>query len=164
MRKLQLLITLILLLASISSIYAYNPIEVNAATSWNLDSLPCRPLTYELDIINNDNAIRNYHLSIAKYPNYVKFSENDFAVKPGNSKRVAVYAVLPCSVSGDIKLVLNIAPAGLNYVAKLEAKKSGADYGIIVGKYKTLVNLSGHMQNIEDCDELLTIKVNLYKN
>ena len=51
----------------------------------------------------------------------------------------------------------------LKYLAKSEAVKLNADYGVITDKFDTSVNLSGHLQNIEDCDSFLNIKVNFYK-
>ncbi len=38
------------------------------------------------------------------------------------------------------------------------------NYAIITDKYETIGNTSGHLQNIEDCDKFLTIKVDFYKN
>src|SRR3989344_851231 len=51
----------------------------------------------------------------------------------------------------------------LKQVAKDEAKELKADYGIIADKYETCGNLSGHLQNMEDCDVFQNIKVNFYK-
>lgn len=51
----------------------------------------------------------------------------------------------------------------LKSIAKSEAKELNADYAVIADKYETIANLSGHLQNIEDCDKFLTIKVNFYK-
>ena len=45
-----------------------------------------------------------------------------------------------------------------------EAKLLRADYATITNTYETYGNLSGHLQNIEDCHELQTIEVNFYKN
>ena len=51
----------------------------------------------------------------------------------------------------------------LKAVAKSEAVELNADYGVITDKFKTCGNTSGYLQNMEDCDEFLTIKVNFYK-
>ncbi|MEK6823929.1 MAG: hypothetical protein AABY06_02735 [Nanoarchaeota archaeon] len=51
----------------------------------------------------------------------------------------------------------------LEYEAKTEAKKLNADYGIITDKYLTYVNSSAYVQTMNECDKLLTIKVNFYK-
>ena len=48
--------------------------------------------------------------------------------------------------------------------AKSEAVSLNADYGVIINKYETMRNNSGHLQNLENCDNLLTIEVNFYKN
>lgn len=99
---------LVLFLLTISSICAYSIIEVKTITPWDIESLPCRELKYELEISNIDKNVNKYHLSVPKYENYVEFSENDFVIEPEKLRRIAVYVKLPCSVSGEINLDLYI--------------------------------------------------------
>lgn len=51
----------------------------------------------------------------------------------------------------------------LNSVIKEIAKKEKADYAVITDRYETIMNNSGYMQNIEDCNKFLTVKVNFYQ-
>ena len=51
----------------------------------------------------------------------------------------------------------------LKNVIKNKAKEMEADYAMITNKYETFINRSGCIQNIEDCDKLLSVEVSFYK-
>ncbi len=118
MRLLKITLMIVLLLLTVSSITAYSPVEIKAVSPWQIESLPCRAVTYEFDIVNNDKITRKYHLSVDKYPKYVEFSDNDFSIVSGKSKRVAMYTVLPCSVSGEVILNLRVQLEALDYAVQ----------------------------------------------
>ncbi len=51
----------------------------------------------------------------------------------------------------------------LNKVIKNEGEIIGADYAVVIDKYNTIFNNSGYLQNMEDCDQLLSLNVKFYK-
>ncbi len=115
--KIALIITLFLL--TFSSITAFSPIGISSVTPWKVESLPCRTLSYTLDLTNNEQALQKYHLSIDDYVKYAAFSANDFEVMPTESRQVTVYVTLPCSVSGEITFNLKVKPLAGKYSAYL---------------------------------------------
>ncbi|MFA5142208.1 MAG: hypothetical protein WC471_04530 [Candidatus Woesearchaeota archaeon] len=110
-----LIFTLILLITSVS---ALDPIGVKAVSSWKLDSLPCRALSYDLELSNNDNVVHTYAISVDKYAQYVKFSSSSLVIEAGMSAPLKVDVTLPCSVSGEVELLVKVKPVGFNYAAQ----------------------------------------------
>ncbi|MBS3112506.1 hypothetical protein J4418_00270 [Candidatus Woesearchaeota archaeon] len=108
MKLLKLTLTLILALALISSVYAYSSDDLQFISPRYVNSLPCREIKFQFQIMNSENIINQYHLSVPKYEKYVDFSENDLVIAPGKSKRVVAYAILPCSLSGEVNLDLYV--------------------------------------------------------
>lgn len=116
--KIALIITLFLL--AFSSIAAFSPIGISSVTPWKVESLPCRTLSYTLELTNNEQTPQKYHFSAENYAKYIVFSVNDIEIIPQESKQVTIYATLPCSVSGDITFNLKIKPLAAKYSAYVQ--------------------------------------------
>jgi len=72
MKILKLTLTLILALALISSVYAYSSDDLQFISPRYVNSLPCREIKFQFQIMNSENIINQYHLSVPKYEKYVE--------------------------------------------------------------------------------------------
>lgn len=101
-------------------------------------------MTNKIKIFNSDKEARGLEGALV----------DSFMIRDGNDPIENIFHYF----SGNFTPIQRLKGAIQN-----QAKELDADYGIITEKYETIGNTSGHLQNIEDCDKFLTIKVNFYK-
>lgn len=68
---------------------------------------PCSPAVFEVNIRNPGNYAEFYSLEVDNLESATSFSENNFILPAGESKRVFVYINADCSVHGDYDITLS---------------------------------------------------------
>jgi len=118
--RLKIALVLLLIVGLFSSfVFAVTPMSVNVVSDFEISSLPCRTLNYEIEVTNNDVLEHQYEISVDKYSDYVNLPA-EFILHSGERKGFFVTARLPCSINGHQEFNVKIKPVDASYGANVK--------------------------------------------
>jgi len=116
--------------------------KINANKCTNFDitpvnglqsACPCSPVQYEISIKNTGSYDEIFNINVSKYPEYAALSESSILLRPNENKNIIVYYNLPCEISGEKDLSVEISAEKSQYLAKVPLKlniKDCYDYSL----------------------------------